>query len=71
MKSSVFAIAASIIGSAAAGQHHAHQAFHNQPLGARDVIQAPDNFTCGCSTSYTTSYGEPTRKCSLSLTEAT
>ena len=61
MKSVVFAVAATIIGSAAAGQHHAHQAFHNQRLEARDAVGGPENSTCGCTTSYTTFYGEPTR----------
>jgi hypothetical protein len=63
MKAGVLAIAAAIVGGVNAnidhaGRRHAHQAFH---MG-RNLLSTstPENATCGCTTIYSTYYGEAT-----------
>jgi hypothetical protein len=64
MKASLFFLAVSaLLSSAAAGVHerrHAHENFHR--LRRQDSVDSSSaNVSCGCTTIYTTYYGEASR----------
>ncbi|CAF9938514.1 MAG: hypothetical protein HETSPECPRED_001100 [Heterodermia speciosa] len=62
MKASYTLAAAALLACATAAKpHHAHEAYHNQ-VRAPGVLEQRnvDNASCGCTTSYTTFYGEAT-----------
>ena len=54
------AMAVGVSASGHAGRRHAHEAFH-LARGLLTTGPAPEA-TCGCTTIYTTIYGEATRK---------
>lgn len=59
------AAAAAMVGGVSAStihNRHAHEGFHAQQLEKKAYAAAPvDNSTCGCTTIYSTYYGEATR----------
>ncbi|MCJ1242899.1 hypothetical protein MMC30_000095 [Trapelia coarctata] len=66
MRGSLYALAASVfLGIASAGKHaerrHAHEAYHLlKKNAAASSVSSTDNATCGCTTIYSTYYGEAT-----------
>ena len=59
MKSCYAVMVSALFGYAIAGQHNAHQVYHNK---LQHRAPRGDNATCGCTTYYTTIIGPGTCK---------
>ena len=75
MKIVIYFAATALFGFAAAGVHqHAHEILHqkrHEGVLERNAKEAPENVSCGCTTSWTTYYGEPTCISLLTCSTAT